>query len=349
MSPISGEAVRAKLLGRATNGASRWTDVALTALVATIVVAVWLSAQPGLSRSLDERARSLAAELRCPVCQGLSIADSPAPLAEEMRRIVREELATGASDQDVRDFFVARYGPWILLSPPIRGPDVLLWLAPGGFLLLGLLALVARRRRRASHRAGARTRRLGRLGSVALGIGILGGLAVPLALAVGGRIAGQQITGFFPGGGSPSLADLEARVAARPTDPTTLVALADAYTAAGRLDEAGALYRRVLEQDPDNVPALIGVGVILIVADRPDAAVIALDSAIAVAPDDPDALIYRALARARLEGAGSAAVRADAGRFLAVAPDDPRADMARRLLASPTIAAPSTGPVPPTP
>lgn len=323
----------------------RRSDLALAVLGAMIIAAIWLSAQPGAPRTLDERAQSLAAELRCPVCQGLSIADSPVPLAEEMRRIVREQLAAGATDQDVRDFFVARYGSWILLAPPVGGPDLLLWSAPGGFLLLGLLVLVARRRR-ADRRSRRRTPRLGRLASAALGITIVGALAVPLALAVGGRIAGQQITGFFPGGGSSSLAELEARAAARPTDPTALVALADAYTAEGRLGEATPLYRRALEQDPNNVPALVGVSVVLILAERPDAAVIALDRAIAVAPDNPDALIYRALARARIEGPGSPAVIVDAERFLAVAPADPRADMARRLLISEP---PTASPLLPTP
>lgn len=318
----------------------RSADLALAGLVVAILAMVLLSLQTPPAPSLDARARSLAGELRCPVCQGLSIADSPAPLAEQMRRIVRDQLAAGATDQDVRDFFVARYGTWILLAPPARGPDLLLWLAPGAFVLVGLIAVTIRSRHRRRRPSGARTTRIGRLATVALGIGIVSGLGVPLVLAVGGRISGQQITGFFPGGGPPSLGELEARVAAQPNAVPGLVALADAYTAAGRLDDASALYRRALEHDPENVPALVGIGVILVLADRPDAAVVAFDRAIAVAPDDPDALLYRALARARLDGPGTAAVRADAERFLAVAPDDPRADMARQLMAPPPSIAP---------
>lgn len=320
---------------------SRWTDLALGAVIVAIVAAIGLSLQAQRPTTHDERARNLASELRCPVCQSLSIADSPAPLAEQMRSIVREQLAAGATDQDVRDFFVARYGTWILLAPPVRGRDLLLWLAPGAFVLVGLVALTIRGRSRGRGRSAARTSRLGRWATVALGVGIVGGLGVPLVLAVGGRLAGQEITGFFPGGDrSPALTDLEARVAARPNDVGDLVALADAYTAAGRLDEAGQIYRRALAQDPKSGRALVGIGVILVLADRPDAAVVAFDRAIALAPDDPDALIYRALASARLAGAGSPAVRADAERFLAVAPDDPRADMARRLLAPMASGAP---------
>ncbi|MBY0398505.1 MAG: cytochrome c-type biogenesis protein CcmH [Thermoleophilia bacterium] len=319
----------------------RAADLVLAGLVAAILLMVGLSLQAPRAVSLDDRARGLAGELRCPVCQGLSIADSPAPLAEQIRRLVREQLAAGATDQDVRDFFVARYGSWILLAPPAGGRDLLLWLAPGAFVLVGMVAITFRSRSRARRPPQAGTTRLGRVATVALGVGLVGGLGVPLVLAVGGRMSGQEITGFFPGGvGRPSLSDLEARVAARPTDVNDLVALADAYTAADRLDEASTLYRRALERDPESVPALVGIGVILVLADRPDAAVVAFDRAVAVVPDDPDALIYRALARARLDGPGTPAVRADAERFLAVAPDDPRADMARRLMVPPPSGAP---------
>lgn len=310
----------------------RATDLALLGVAALILVAIGLSTQLQRASTPDERARNLAGELRCPVCQGLSIADSPAPLAGQMRRIVREQLAAGATDQAVRDFFVARYGSWILLAPPISGRDLLLWLAPGVFVLLGLIVVTLRGRRRAPAGPRTRTARLGWLATLALGVGIVGGVGLPLVLAVGARTAGQQITGFLPGS-SPSVADLEARVAAQPTDVSSVLALADAYVEAGRLDEAPALYRRALDKNPGSVRALLGIGVILVLADRPDAAVLAFDRALAVAPDDPDALIYRAFARSRLDGPGTPAVRADAERFLAVAPDDPRGDMARRLMA----------------
>lgn len=314
------------------------SDVALLGLVVLILTAVWLSARADRLPSLDERARALAAELRCPVCQGLSIADSPAPLAEQMRRTVREQLVAGASDDDVREYFVARYGAWVLLAPPLSGRDLLLWLAPGMFVLLGLLA-VTWRSRRADRSARGRVTRLGRMATVVLGLVVVAGLGVPLALAVGVRTLGQEITGFFPGG-PPTLAELEARVAAQPQDLNGLLELADGYVNAGRLSDAANLYRRALEADPDNVRGLVGLGVILVLAERPDAAVLAFDRALAVAPDNPDALIYRALARSRLEGPGSPGVRADAERFLAVAPDDPRVDMARRLLTPPASDAP---------
>lgn len=315
-------------------------DLALIGLVAAMLLMVVVSFQAPRAMSLDDRARSLAGELRCPVCQGLSIADSPAPLAAQMRRIVREQLAAGATDQEVRDFFVARYGSWILLAPPARGIELLLWLAPGGFVLLGLVALTMRSRHRARRGPATRPHRLGRLASVGLGLAVAAGLGVPLVLAVGARSGGQEITGFFPGARSPSLAELAARVAAQPQDVDALLGLADGYVNRGRLNDATALYRRVLDVDATNVRALVGLGVILVLADRPDGAVLAFDRALAVSPDDPDALIYRALARARLEGPGTPAVRVDAERFLAVAPGDPRVDMARQLMRPPPSAAP---------
>lgn len=99
---------------------------------------------------LETRAQDLAKGLRCLVCQNQSIADSDAPLAGDLRQIVRERLAAGATDQQVRDYLVARYGDWVLLDPPLERRTWLLWFAPAGVLLLGaggIAFLVLRRRR----------------------------------------------------------------------------------------------------------------------------------------------------------------------------------------------------------
>ncbi|RDI96009.1 cytochrome c-type biogenesis protein CcmH [Meiothermus sp. QL-1] len=80
----------------------------------------------------------IARELRCPVCQGESAAESNAGIALEMRRIIAEKLAQGESPAEIKQFFVERYGDWILYNPPARGATLWVWLSPlVGLLLLG--------------------------------------------------------------------------------------------------------------------------------------------------------------------------------------------------------------------
>lgn len=86
----------------------------------------------------EARARQLSTELRCLVCQNQSIDDSDAELAVDLRRIVRERIVAGESDNAIRTFLVARYGEFVLLKPPFSTHTVLLWSLPGFALLLGL-------------------------------------------------------------------------------------------------------------------------------------------------------------------------------------------------------------------
>lgn len=88
---------------------------------------------------LEARARALSAELRCVVCQNQSIDDSDAPLAKDLRRLVRERLVAGDSDAGVKDYLVARYGTFVLLKPPVNQRTILLWILP---FLLTVVALV---------------------------------------------------------------------------------------------------------------------------------------------------------------------------------------------------------------
>lgn len=94
------------------------------------------------SGALDDRTRAVAQQLRCPVCQGESVADSPSEISKEMRTIIRRQLAQGKSPDAVKAYIVSRYGNWILLAPPTSGIGTLAWLAPP-LLLLGGLALIA--------------------------------------------------------------------------------------------------------------------------------------------------------------------------------------------------------------
>jgi cytochrome c-type biogenesis protein CcmH len=98
---------------------------------------------------LEQRARDLSAELRCMVCQNQSIDDSDAPLAKDLRVLVRERLVAGDSDAEVIDFLVARYGEFVLLKPRLSLNTVVLWSLAPLVLAVGGLALVLAARRRA--------------------------------------------------------------------------------------------------------------------------------------------------------------------------------------------------------
>ena len=97
---------------------------------------------------LEERARDISAELRCLVCQNQSIDDSDAPLAKDLRILVRERLAEGDSDGQVIDFVVARYGEFVLLNPRFAPHTYLLWLGPPLILLIAVIAMIGVYRRR---------------------------------------------------------------------------------------------------------------------------------------------------------------------------------------------------------
>lgn len=103
---------------------------------------------------LEARARAISAELRCLVCQNQSIDDSNAPLARDLRLLVRERLIAGDSDDAVRRFIVARYGEFALLNPPLGAKTLLLWLGPPAVLLLTLVFLLLKsRHQRAGRKA----------------------------------------------------------------------------------------------------------------------------------------------------------------------------------------------------
>ena len=106
---------------------------------------------------LEARARALSQQLRCMVCQNQSIDDSDAPLARDLRLLVRERIAHGDSDKQVMDFLVARYGPFVLLKPPLNPHTMLLWFLPPLALAGGALAMVLYARRR-GNRSGTLSR-----------------------------------------------------------------------------------------------------------------------------------------------------------------------------------------------
>ena len=98
----------------------------------------------------EARLKHLAVELRCLVCQNQTLADSNAPLAEDLRREVREMIAKNMSDQEIIEFLTARYGDFVLYRPPLKATTTLLWVGPFVLLTIGATALVITLRRRAN-------------------------------------------------------------------------------------------------------------------------------------------------------------------------------------------------------
>jgi cytochrome c-type biogenesis protein CcmH len=104
--------------------------------------------------ALESRARALSGELRCMVCQNQSIDDSDAPLARDIRVLIRQRIAEGESNEAVRSYLVSRYGDFILLKPPFKPETLLLWLSAPLTLAAGLVAVwLARRRAQAATQA----------------------------------------------------------------------------------------------------------------------------------------------------------------------------------------------------
>ena len=124
----------------------------VAALVAVVVAALVIGgARPGKGpRSAAARTEAIAEDLRCPVCQGLSIADSHSPTAESIKEDIRRRVDAGETDAAIKGHYIASYGEWILLRPEASGVGALVWILPVGALLLagGGLALAFRRWRR---------------------------------------------------------------------------------------------------------------------------------------------------------------------------------------------------------
>ena len=96
---------------------------------------------------VERRTSALSSELRCPVCQGVSVEDSPTELARQMRSTVRDQLASGRSPDEVRQYFVDRYGEWILLEPKASGFNLVVYVLPWLAMLAGLGVIVLAVRR----------------------------------------------------------------------------------------------------------------------------------------------------------------------------------------------------------
>lgn len=129
----------------------RRTALLLAAAVAVVGAALLASSPDEGPRTTEDRVQEVASGLRCPVCMNLSVADSPSRLAGEMRAEIAARARAGQTDEQIRAFFVERYGEWVLLEPTRRGLNLLPWALPVASVVIGLgvwFTLVRHRPRR---------------------------------------------------------------------------------------------------------------------------------------------------------------------------------------------------------
>jgi cytochrome c-type biogenesis protein CcmH len=113
--------------------------------ILAVVAALALAARPH-EATAAERVDRITAELRCPVCQGLSVKDSPSETARQMRDLVIQRVNEGKTDAEIEREFTAAYGDWVLLAPPLVSPAGLVWLVPIVGVVVGLAVAVRRMR-----------------------------------------------------------------------------------------------------------------------------------------------------------------------------------------------------------
>ena len=288
------------------------------ALVALALVTLAAAAGVALVRSAGEAGRqdpvrAVSAGLRCPACQGESVADSRSPIAAAMRQVVADQIAQGRDRTEIRRWFVQRYGADVLTDPPARGVRLLLWGVP-------LLALLA------GGYAALRTLRPGAARTVS---------TAPWTLDARGARRAWRVASV----GVVALVASVAIVADRldpparpaPADPVAVaLQLAHDLETQDRYDAAAQMYQEALRDRPDDSVRLRLAFALLRAGDGAAAQRTARD-VLAREPDSPDGLLVLGLAQRN-----SRAVEAgDTLRhFLAVAPAHPAAAEIRRLLAT---------------
>jgi cytochrome c-type biogenesis protein CcmH len=321
----------------------------LAALAVSVLVGGMMAIRPAAEPTAEEQSRAVAAELRCPDCAGLSAADSPTQAAAEIRRQVDEMLAAGLSPEEIKASFVARYGTWILLTPPGAAP----WLVPLTATALGAAILAwwllgpgrARARpREADSRPDAGTpglstataRRLAVGAAVAL-VALLGiGFLLPEPFSLAAETVVNQPLAEAQAAEAARQAEIDrllAIVSADPTDTASLSDLADAYLAgdsAEDLQRGASVLLLLIGLEPSDSDAYVRlISAYIRASDWTDAAA-ATDALEDIAADSPDVPFFRGLIAWQGYADAEAAIE-EFDRFLEMAPDDPRVRMIRGL------------------
>lgn len=134
----------------------RLRSIALAALIVLAPIAHAIDPLPFADVAQEQRFQQLTRQLRCLVCQNENLADSHAPLAQDLRQQVFEQMQAGKSDEEIKRWLTDRYSDFVLYDPPLRGGTVVLWFGPAVVLAIGLFAVIAIVRRR-SRALGAST------------------------------------------------------------------------------------------------------------------------------------------------------------------------------------------------
>ncbi|WP_187398824.1 cytochrome c-type biogenesis protein [Micromonospora sp. WP24] len=292
-------------------------------LGALVVAALVAGAGMGLLRSSApapdaDPVRTVAAGLRCPACQGESVADSQSPIAAAMRQAVADQLAQGRSPAEIRGWFVERYGDEVLADPPARGLSLLLWAVPAlALLCAGVAAVRTLRPGRRSAATASSTVGSRASGGVAARrlwwVSCAGVVALVAAVAVvAGRLDGAQ----------PQ---------APPADPVAVtLQLARDLEQQQRYEAAAGLYRDALRERPDDGVQLRLAFALLRAGDAAGAER-TVREVLARAPDSPDGLLVLGLAQRSIRPKDAPQTLR---RFLTVAPQHPAATEISRLLGS---------------
>ena len=277
-------------------------------LVAGAAVGLVRAASGGAPPTVAQQTEQVAAGLRCPTCAGESVAASRADAADSMRAVIADQLRAGRTPAQVRAWFAQRYGDWVLLDPPSRGPGLPLHLLPLAALGIGAIALVGATRRRPPQAGVVRRRR------------------VPLVAAAVTACAAIAVAVVATSGAAQP--QLSSAAAAAPADG---VQRGRQLEAQGRLEDAATAYRAALRDDPADEQVALRLGFLLLRTQHAAEAVDVLTPVVARNGRSTQALLVLGLAQ---RAAGDPAASATLQRFLALAPDDPAAGKVRSLLGS---------------
>ena len=301
-----------------------------------------------------DRHRSITTRLRCPVCQGESVADSPSETAIDISALVREQIDSGMSDDEIFDFYAARYGDWVLLDPGLSARTVALWGIPA-VVLVGGAALIWRQQTEHDEViaevddgaevgvAPARAARVSRRGTLKTGLVLLGGAAVVGVVVA--QMSDPRPTGGFVTGNletaSPgrdlstvTAAEMEQVVAENPGVVAMRVALIERHLEEGDVERAHEHSVVVLANDPPPAEYQAGLkynGWTLALLGDPEGGKELLEASLALAPGDRDARWFLAnVLLVGLEQPAEAAVLLE--ELLAEQPDEGQQQRIRETL-----------------